>query len=209
METWQTILLALTGNTLALAVIAWLIKSLIGNTLQKDLEKHKSDLALANQSAAEQLRYQLSVAAHERGIIFSKLHEKRGEVIALIYSQLSDVTKKGRSYTSPVEMGGEPTKHEKFATFADSYNQLTEYFERNKIYLPAKTCKELDSLLDAIRSHVVELRVGFLRSEDKGDPDGQKTMLQAWDKSWTFFIDQVPAVRQSLESDLRQLIGSS
>ena len=207
MEAWQTVLVALTGNTLATAAIAWLVKSLIGNSLQKDLEKHKSDLALANQSAGDKLRHELAVAANERGIVFSKLHEKRGEVIAALYSKLADVAKKGRSYTSPVEMGGEPTKQEKFAAFADSYNELVELFEHNKIYLPSETCNKLDQLLESIRSHAVEMKVGFLRGEDKHDADGQRQLMETWDKCWTFFIDHVPQVRESLESDFRQLIG--
>ena len=209
MEVWQTVLIALTGNTLALAAIAWLVKSLIGNSLKKDLERHKSELALANQSAGERLRHELAVAANERGIVFSRLHEKRGEVIASIYSKLADAAKKGRSYTSPIEMGGELSKQDKFELFAQSYNQLVELFEHNKIYLPSDTCEKLDELLDSIRSRAVQLKIGFLRGEDKQDAEGQKVLLKTWDTSWSFFIDHVPKVRESLEKDFRQLIGCS
>lgn len=53
MEIWQSVLLAIGGNTVLLAVLAWVAKSLFGSVLSRDLEHHKSDLARDAQQAIE------------------------------------------------------------------------------------------------------------------------------------------------------------
>ncbi|MBN6152404.1 hypothetical protein JR065_18865 [Xanthomonas sp. AmX2] len=208
MEAWQTILLAITGNTLAVAAIAWLAKKFVDNSLQRNLQSHRAALESENQIASEKLRHDLAIVAQERSVVFSKLHERRAEVIAQIYALISDVVRRGGSFTSPIEMAGEPTKQEKYAQFADAFNALLEYFDKNKIYLPKDTCSKVDSLIDDIRSHAVRLNIGFLRAEDKSDTSGYHNMLDQWGKAWTYFKDQVPEVRGALEDDLRALVGN-
>ena len=208
MEAWQTILLAITGNTLAVAAIAWLAKALIGNSLQRELETHRAALERDNQIATDRLRHDLSIAAQERSVVFSKLHERRAEVIASVYSLIAEVARKGNSFSSPIEMGGEPTKQEKYSQFVDAFNALLEFFEKNKIYLPKDTCTKVDTLIDGIRSHAVRLNIGFRRAEDKSDTEGYRVMLEQWGKTWEFFKDQLPEVRGALEDELRALVGS-
>jgi hypothetical protein len=209
MEVWQTILLAITGNTLAVAAIAWLAKTFVGNSLQRELQSHRSALERENQIATERLRHDLNIAAQERSVVFSKLHDRRAEVIANAYSLIADVTRHGNSFSSPIEMAGEPTKQEKYSKFVDAFNALLEFFDKNKIYLPKDTCEKVDALIDGIRSHAVRLNIGFRRAEDKSDTDGYRNMLDQWDQTWTFFKEQLPEVRGALEDDLRALVGSS
>ncbi|MCF8792768.1 hypothetical protein ABQF08_22020 [Xanthomonas campestris pv. campestris] len=113
MTDWQTIILAVTGNALALAVLGWLAKSLISSFLSKDLERHRAALTAANQTATERLRHELSLVAQERNIVFSSLHQRRADAIAGIYERIVETSRRGASYASPIEYGGEPTKQDK------------------------------------------------------------------------------------------------
>ena len=209
MEVWQTILLAITGNTIAIAALAWLAKAFVTNQLQRDLETHRATLEKENQSAVESLRHELSLVAHKQNLITSKLHEKQGEVIASIFAQLENVASLGRSYTTPVEIGGEPTKSEKYQLFADAYNSLSLYFSENSLYLPKSICERMNALLDGIRAKAVALNIAFRVAEDMKDRDSFRRKHEAWSDSWKYFIDELPKVKSELDSEFRLLIGSA
>jgi len=209
MTYWQTIILAVTGNALALAVLGWLARSLVGTFLSKDLEKHRAALSAANETASERLRHELSLIAQERSIVFSSLHQRRADAIAGIYERIVEAARKGASYASPIEFAGEPTKHEKYSAFVDSYNDLVGFFGKNRIYVPKATCVKIDALVDQIKGAAIEMNVYMSRPNEGLDREGQIAKLEAWSKSWKCFKDQVPVAEDALEGDLRTLLGDS
>lgn len=77
MELWQSLLVAFGGNAAVLLVLGFLGRSLMSSVLAKDIEKFKADL---------------HVAAIEHEVRFSKLHEKRAEVLAELYKLLVAAT---------------------------------------------------------------------------------------------------------------------
>lgn len=209
MEDWQTIVLAVTGNALALAVLGWLAKSLIGSFLSKDLEKHRSALSAANATASDRLRHELSLLAQERNVIFSSLHQKRADAIAGVYERIVEASRSGASYVSPIEFAGEPTKPEKYSAFAEAYNDLVSYFGRTRIYIPKATCTKIDALIDQMKGAVTEMDVYMRRPDEYLGREGQIAKSEVWSKSWKCFKDQIPAAKEALESDLRILLGDS
>src|SRR5690606_27647479 len=103
MAAWQTIVLALGGNLALVAVLGWLSKSLISQLLAKDIESFKIALKSESESASEKLRHELEKAMIEHQVRFSKLHEKRAEVIAELYSLLVQAYWDLQSFVSPAE----------------------------------------------------------------------------------------------------------
>lgn len=85
MTPWETVLLVLGGNAALVLAAAWFARSLIGQLLARDLERFKSELVSASSIATERTKHELQMAAQERSVRFTKLHEKRGEVIAAMY----------------------------------------------------------------------------------------------------------------------------
>lgn len=90
MDMVQVILLAITGNTLLLAVLGWLARSLIQNMFAKDLSTHRIRLEAENERVALEFGHELSLAAKEHDIRFGKLHERRADTIAKLYELLAD-----------------------------------------------------------------------------------------------------------------------
>jgi hypothetical protein len=70
---WTTLLTTLLTSTVLLGIVGWLIRSLFGHLLSKDIEKFKA---------------RLEVASIEHQIRFTRLHEKQANVIAEIYAKL-------------------------------------------------------------------------------------------------------------------------
>jgi hypothetical protein len=82
MDPLTSLLVAIGANAAILAVLGFLARSLINSWLAKDLEKFKFELKSASDTAFESLKSDLQRAAFEHQVRFSKLHEKRAEVIA-------------------------------------------------------------------------------------------------------------------------------
>ena len=76
---------------IASGLITWLIRQIFLNYFNKDIEKFKSEIK------QEQIR-------------FSRLHEKRAEVIEELYITLADFDTKINSLISPVQWAGEHPK---------------------------------------------------------------------------------------------------
>lgn len=73
MDVWVSILVAITSNAIALAVLGFLAKSLIGGWLNKDLERHRNQLqretetALTTHRSLFHLRWSWRSGAWSRG----------------------------------------------------------------------------------------------------------------------------------------------
>lgn len=75
MEIWQSILLAIGGNTVLLAVLAFVAKSLFEKVLTRDTKKFESDLKAKSDAEIERLKNQLQIRSIEHQVRFSRLHE--------------------------------------------------------------------------------------------------------------------------------------
>src|ERR1035437_8597129 len=102
MEPWCSILASVGCNAVTLGVLAWLARSFGSQLLAKDLEKFKADLSAASSSASERLKHELQLTALEHQVTFSKLHERRAEVIAELYGLLVEVQWASQSLVSMV-----------------------------------------------------------------------------------------------------------
>lgn len=209
MEAWQTIVLALGGNVMLLAVLGWLSKSLVEKMLAKDLERFRASVSSEANSAIERLKHHLQLASLEHNVRFSKLHEKRAEVIAQLYGLLVEASWSASSFVSPVESGEGPSRQEKFVASINAFAEFFRFFDKNRIYLPSTLCKQLESLSGEMREKVVGLGV-YIRYEHANLPQAAwEKKMEAWNTSWKYFQQELPVARESLEAELRSILGDA
>ena len=200
--------MAIGGQTILLAVLGWLAKSLVQGQLQKDLERFKATLQAEADAANSRLRHQLEVTATEHRIRFSQLHQTRAKVIANTYSKLVRAHWAARSFVSPGEIWGEPDKKEKYIIAMNAITNFYRYFDRKKIYLPEGLCKTLDEFVSEMRSEAIGFGVWVLFIDENEPGDVQKQKFEAWVKAWKHFDKKTPVAKAALESELRQIIGN-
>ncbi|MFK5895260.1 MAG: hypothetical protein QM504_18760 [Pseudomonadota bacterium] len=209
MEAWQTILLTLGANTVVLAVLGWLAKSLVSQQLTKDVEMFKSTLKAESEAASQTLRHQLEKASIEHQVRFSKLHEKRAEVIAEIYSLLVQAHWDILSFVSPMEMAGEPEKQEKYVTAMNSVADFYRYFDKQRIYIPENLCDQINEFVREMRSKAIGFGV-YVHYNDEALP---KHALQkkhdAWIGASEYLEKKVPDAKAALENELRNILGAA
>ncbi len=191
MELWQAILVAFGGNAALLLVLGFLGRSLLSNALDKDLEKFKG---------------QLQLAATEHEIRFSRLHEKRAEVIAELYKLLVKATWEAESFTSPMEWVGEPDKKEKYISATNAIAEYFRFFDQHRIYISPNLCAQLEDFAMKLRAPVIQFGV-WVRHEHLTDKAAEQKN-NAWDSAWASVKNDVPQLRVAIEAEFRMLLGS-
>lgn len=102
-------------TTVLLGAVGWLLRSWLSERMKnairseydQKLETHKAQLKAESDVALEKLRADLSIAAAERQIQFSRLHEARAEVIAETYARLTELHTKLGDYVKIFEPAGD------------------------------------------------------------------------------------------------------
>lgn len=132
----------------------WIIQHWLGERLKNEiksdydqkLETHKAKLKAESDLEVEKLRSQLSLIAKEHEVVFSKLHEKRAEIIAKFYSKLNLVHVRLTDYVNPFERPGGPTKDELFRFLVDAHKEFSDLNISSAIFLPAKIDHKIGEL---------------------------------------------------------------
>jgi hypothetical protein len=209
METWQTILLAFGGNAALLAVLGVIGKSLLDKLIVRDTKQFEADLKAKSDAAIEHLKNELQLKTIEHQVRFSRLHEKRADVIAELYGSFVEALWEAESFLSPMEWNGEPNKKEKHITAMNKLTDLFRYFDKHRIYLPVELCSSLEQLVVEVRALVINFGVYFDFPEGSLNDSTQKEKREAWRAGWQAIKNQVPIARQSLENEFRFLLGAT
>lgn len=156
MNVWETILTVFGGVSALLALLGYLGRTAIKHWLDKDLDVHKANLRLAEVESTERLRSSLQLAAHEHQVRFTRLHEKRAEVISKLYELLREHMWSSGKATSIVRISGGTTPEQDIIEADKQRVEVYRYFMTNRIYLPVDACASIDALLEQVRHILVK-----------------------------------------------------
>jgi hypothetical protein len=188
------ILTALGGSAVLLAAVAWLTKSIITHYLSKDVEAYKATL-----------RSETEKALLEHDAIFRGLHSRRAEIIAELYSRLTDAVSATASFLSVVGSEGEPGRAEKSKVAMEKIVDFFTYFDRRRIFLNEELCKQIDDFVDKIRGPAIDFSMYL--DEPEFDPPTSREKSKALISAWKSIETNVPKAKKSLEEEFRKLLG--
>ena len=208
MEAWQVIVAAVLGNAAVLAVLGFLAKALLGQLLQRDILSFQFELKAKADSAIEQLKSDLQIRTIEHQVRFSRLHEKRANVIADLNGLVVEALWEAESFLSPMQWAGEPDKREKERVAMSKLVELFRYFDKHRIYLPTELCDVVDKLVTDVRMHVIRFGTYLTWDENALQEHTRKEKHEVWMAGWDAIKNQVPAVRKQLEDSFRALLAA-
>ena len=188
-----------------LGAVAWLIKSIVTHFLSKDIDSYKMNIKYSHEADLEQFRSSLKMMAFEHETRFSRLHEKRADILALLYEKLAEAVSAAASFISPVEREGDPSKIEKYKKAMEKMVAFYIFFDRKRIFLSEPLCTEIDEFVDIIRDSTIEMSVYL--DVKPGDGEVYKEKTQIMRKAWKSVKDSiVPDARKSLENEFRKIL---
>ena len=166
---------------IASGFITFLARTTIRQYFNQQLEKYKHDLSLEK-------------------IKFSKLHELRGQVIVELYAKLVDFERKMATFTSPLQLIGDPTQEDKQKEAAKAGNDFDDFSRKNQIFFNQEFCDMLDNIRLTFRRSWTDYVL--LGGGNTGEPKFEK-----WQEAWEIISKKIPKLRGELEKELREILG--
>ena len=188
---WTTffqIIIAVTGTA---GLIGWFIKSLFGLYLQKDMEKFKATLL-------------------EDRIRFSKLHEKRAEIIAELYSKIVEIEIYLEEYKSLPEKEIKK-QNEELIKIIESLKKLYAFQLKNKIYFNKYQCSLLIKVIDHLhrleKEHLLDYIDKNMPNIKESSKKEAKKIRELVKKGLDKIEKEIIDVQANLEKEFRNILG--
>ncbi len=205
---WQDVLTTLVatvgGGGVLLAAAAWLTKAIISDELARDTEAFKVRLKADADAEIERLKGSLQIQNLEHQVRFSKLHERRAEVIAEVYARLATVFRQGRLF---VISGGWVKEGQKanFAKIDQTMQEFVSFVEKNRIYIPLAACGLLDNITRTMHKAVIEVGVwgGIEYPNAKTQAESKDVLTRVFEA----FEKDIPEAKQALDREFRAILG--
>jgi hypothetical protein len=214
---WPELIKSLGGFAILAAASAWLIKSIITHFLSKDVEAYKSRIASESAKEIEQFKAQLQMMAREHEVRFSKLHEKRAEIISELYELLVEAKNRSELLDVVFQMGPIPglpfdsdaadkTQDQVAEEAADKCARVFTFFTKHKLFFSQELSEKMEKLISAISLPSAHYQMRDVRQIlDVEDP--QETRRETLE----FLRNERPNIEhilKLLERDFRLLLGS-
>lgn len=199
---WADIIKFVGGGTAFLMVSAWFIRSLMQQLLSRDLERFRSDLRLSGEREIESLKSLLSIEATKEQIRFSKLQERRADVIAEAYKRLVALNSAGMVLTYDPLDNDDDDLREKADEFIDSYFEFRSFIEECAIYFPEETVRAAMKLSDLIFNLSLEIRY-------HSTPADVKRLIQRYKAAEKDIESSNKQIKQYIEWEFRKMLGAS
>lgn len=200
-EMIEAIITAVGGTAILLAAVGWLVRSLIGQYLSKDLESYKEQLRSQTQLELENLKSKLAINAASHNIKFSRLHEKQAKLVEKLYFDVDRLDQLSKLligvFVSDTEI---KEKENRAKGILEEYLELNAKFHKNKLYFTP----ELYSLLTSYSNTVFEPATVLL--EDI--PDNEKEdFMSGYTDNHEHNTNKLETLRTAIENEFRGLLG--
>ena len=177
------------------------LKNAIKNEYDQKLETYKAQLKAQTDIEIEKLKSRLSIAAAERQVKFSKLHEDRAIFIAEAYALLKDVYLTFQDYIKIFEPAGDKPREERRKIALHAHSVLREYYPKKIIYIPKATADKLETI-------DMELVKIFNEFSYTVDFQKQETVdAMKWNEIFEKIRNEMKQALNDLEGEFRKLLG--
>jgi len=195
------------GGTIVLGLSSYLGKIWADRSLEKLRQEHtRLNLELTHtlDLVTEQAKHFHQMAALEHQVRFSKLHEKRAEVVAKLYALLVELQYAGQRYVS---VGAyESKRDDEFSKTIAKVHEGFLFIEEHQIYLPDDpVCTLLEEFRETLIKSVAAVQAYEQYTDGSANFRQEKT--QALKGAAEAFKVHIPAVRIALKDEFRKILG--
>lgn len=179
------------------------IRSSIKHDYDKELETFKAQLNYENEEKLDKVKASLRASLFEQQQRSVRIIEKRAEVMSEVYYLLHTISIKAYVYTNVFGYEDDPPKCEKRENVTTAFKEFHEYYIKNKLWIPKRTCELINSFENKINDVVND---HFLYVEQKIEP---KKRTIEWSRTWKTMKNEIGPLLDSLDEDFRIVIGDN
>ena len=206
---WQDVVTnvgtTLVSGGVVVGAAAWIVKTGITKKLTRDLEAFKTRLTADADIEIERLKSSLQVTMLEHQVRFSKLHEKRAEVIAELYARIVRLFWNSRRFVLTSEYGSSPSQQEEYGKAQTEIWDFVVFAETNQIYLPDRVYASLETFIDPVKKAVIKAGI-YGRIQYPNEQERRK-IEAAFTQAYEAFDKEIPAAKRMLEGEFRVMLG--
>lgn len=203
---WQEIFTTVGSTAVIVGAGTFLTKSLINQFLTRDVEKFKARLQADAAMEIEKLKNSLQMVTVEHQVRFSKLHEKRAEIIADLYVRLVRAERDAIDIVGAVSWDYDKRQVE-FEAIHQKLVDLIVFVAQNRIYLPEPVCERLQNFFVTAKLNVMQMSAWAPPVERSPDPTRYEEEIQGFREIFLAGQAEIPAARKALESEFRMILG--
>jgi hypothetical protein len=198
---WTAVATNIVTSSVAIGVVGLVARSIFTHGMDKDLERYKHELKSKSDLEIERVKNELKMAELEHSVRFSRLHERRADVIATLYKYMVE------SYWAVYGFVADNGVDEQDGTLAlklitESYN----YFEVHRLYLPYSHGEVIKLFFGRLRKIASEIRDVMRRGpRDDSMADEQ---IEKLNNAIRDLEGSIAKSREMLESEFRELLGA-
>lgn len=201
----QEVLTHLGEFAILVGAIAWLAKKIITQQLSKDMEIFKSQLQKESQREIESLKSHLALTAYEHQVLFSRMHQKRADVVEETYADLVELQRAASDFVRLYQSSDDAKNREHIHSLWEAAGKFVNHFEKHRIYFNADVCGKIAGMnqkLSEATSILVTFSVG-----SKTIHVSFEEALDQWEKAMDVLEKEVPPIKTALEDTFRELLG--
>jgi hypothetical protein len=158
---------------------------------------------LLQRRSIERYVHELDRVSYEHEVIFSRLHERRVDVIADVYAKLIDAQRAFGNRTHPLQASNEDQKQRGQDAY-ESGKVFETAFVHNRIWLDEDLCDQLDRF-----NRTLYLAFVDFTTYDPDDPRTKTEHLKQWQAVIKRLEDEVQPLRLAVEKRFREMLGSA
>ena len=198
---WVEVIKFVGGSAVLLAIAGWLIRTIIQHSLTKDIEQYKFEIRRQGEIELEKLKAALNIEAVTHEITFSKLHNRRAEIIDELFKKLVAFDNSASTLMVEFDMDDPKELKEKADKFIDIYYDFHEYAEQNEIYFSEELCKLIAGLHS--RTFDQSIRVTY-----QTEPYSVDDLKKAFSKEKAGIQSRTEQIKRQIKEEFRELLGT-
>jgi hypothetical protein len=196
------VLAALGANALVLAALAYLVKTLIGSRLQKELLEFKSAIERKASEEVEGFRSQLEKDRLRMQISYGGIFERQANAILDLYGALVALE---RGANEAIHLGG--SAHERRMKLERPLNDLRRTIVDKQILLPPEVDVAMEAFLGRLPRAVRTYISADARDFSRISPQEMDSVFSQQDRAMEILEKEIPELRAKLVAELRKVIG--
>jgi len=176
------------------------------NAATSELESLKYELKSKGDASIEQLKSRLQQAALEHQVRFSKLHEKRAQVIDDVYQLLVDLQTGYAQFLLVDRYEHDPEK------LLEGRNKINKsmvdaaiVIEKHRIYLPKDVCASLKAFVENMMRNASDVGI-YANIGNYATTETVKERQAVFEAAYEALQRDFPIARAALETEFRSLL---
>jgi hypothetical protein len=198
----ETVIAALGANALVLGALAYLIKTLIGARLEKDLTEFKNSVERKATQEMERFRAQLEKDRLRMQISYGGIFERQADAILALYGSLVALE---RGASEAIHLVG--NSQERRAKFELPLWDLHKTIIDKQILLPPEVDSAMEEFLNRLPRAVRTYISAESRDYSRLPTAEMNKLFEQQDKALQIIEKEIPELRGQLVAEMRKVIG--